>query len=152
MTGYPDVIPPLQVRPTLMTVCVVLASLVPILQETGAGADVMKCIVASIMGGTKLQEIQTCYYIFVTALVDSGYVSRKNFPFNSFRTTDSPFTSQAFGREPNALLKLRNLLRTKILAPRGGFEPPTFRLTAEKPTSSELAGVGPNRRKSASCD
>jgi hypothetical protein len=38
------------------------------------------------------------------------------------------------------------------LAPRGGFEPPSFRLTAEKPTSSELAGVGPNRRKSASYD
>jgi hypothetical protein len=89
ITGYPDVIP-LQVRPTLMTVCVVLASLVPILQETGAGADVMKCIVASIMGGTKLQEIQTCYYIFVTVLVDSGYVPRKNFPFNSFRTPIYP--------------------------------------------------------------
>jgi hypothetical protein len=29
----------------------------------------------------------------------------------------------------------------KDLAPRGGFEPPTFRLTAEKPTSSELAGL-----------
>jgi hypothetical protein len=28
----------------------------------------------------------------------------------------------------------------------------TLRLTAEPPTSSELAGVGPNRRKSASCD
>jgi hypothetical protein len=40
----------------------------------------------------------------------------------------------------------------KELAPRGGFEPPTFRLTAEQPTSSELAGVGHNRRKSASCD
>jgi hypothetical protein len=31
---------------------------------------------------------------------------------------------------------------TKELAPRGGFEPPTFRLTAERQTSSELAGVG----------
>jgi hypothetical protein len=30
---------------------------------------------------------------------------------------------------------------TKELAPRGGFEPPTFRLTAEQPISSELAGV-----------
>ena len=28
----------------------------------------------------------------------------------------------------------------------------TLRLTAERPTSSELAGVGTNRRKSASCD
>jgi hypothetical protein len=29
---------------------------------------------------------------------------------------------------------------------------PTLRLTAEQPISLELAGVGPNRRKSASCD
>src|SRR5215469_16782809 len=42
--------------------------------------------------------------------------------------------------------------KNKGLAPRGGFEPPTFRLTAEQPTSSGLAGVGHNRRKSASCD
>jgi hypothetical protein len=38
------------------------------------------------------------------------------------------------------------------LAPRARFELATLRLTAEQPTSSELAGVGPNRRKSASCD
>ena len=40
----------------------------------------------------------------------------------------------------------------KELAPRGRFELPTFRLTAERPTSSEFAGVGTNRRNSASCD
>jgi hypothetical protein len=34
-----------------MTVCVVLASLVPILWETGLGADVMKPIAAPIVGG-----------------------------------------------------------------------------------------------------
>jgi Cu(I)/Ag(I) efflux system membrane protein CusA/SilA len=40
-----------RLRPKLMTVCVVLASLVPILWETGVGADVMKPIVAPIVGG-----------------------------------------------------------------------------------------------------
>ena len=43
-------------------------------------------------------EIQTWYYIFVTALVDSGHVSRKNVPFNNFRTIDLHFASRAFGR------------------------------------------------------
>jgi hypothetical protein len=42
---------------------------------------------------------------------------------------------------------VRKQLNEKSLAPRGGFEPPTFRLTAERPTSPELAGVGTNRRK-----
>ena len=40
-----------RLRPKLMTVCVVLASLVPILWETGVGADVMKPIGAPIVGG-----------------------------------------------------------------------------------------------------
>jgi Cu(I)/Ag(I) efflux system membrane protein CusA/SilA len=40
-----------RLRPKLMTVCVVLASLIPILRETGVGADVMKPIAAPIVGG-----------------------------------------------------------------------------------------------------
>ena len=40
-----------RLRPKLMTVCVVLASLMPILWETGVGADVMKPIAAPIVGG-----------------------------------------------------------------------------------------------------
>jgi Cu(I)/Ag(I) efflux system membrane protein CusA/SilA len=40
-----------RLRPKLMTVCVVLASLVPILWEPGVGADVMKPIAAPIVGG-----------------------------------------------------------------------------------------------------
>ena len=40
-----------RLRPKLMTVAVVLASLVPILRETGIGSDVMKLIAASIVGG-----------------------------------------------------------------------------------------------------
>ncbi len=40
-----------RLRPKLMTVCPVLASLVPILWETGIGSDVMKPIAAPIVGG-----------------------------------------------------------------------------------------------------
>lgn len=41
----------LRLRPKLMTVCAVLASLIPILWETGAGSDVMKPIATPIVGG-----------------------------------------------------------------------------------------------------
>lgn len=40
-----------RLRPKLMTVCVVLASLIPILWESGTGSDVMKPIAAPIVGG-----------------------------------------------------------------------------------------------------
>jgi Cu(I)/Ag(I) efflux system membrane protein CusA/SilA len=41
----------LRLRPKLMTVVVVLASLIPILLEGGVGSDVMKPIAAPIVGG-----------------------------------------------------------------------------------------------------
>ncbi|HVT47371.1 MAG TPA: CusA/CzcA family heavy metal efflux RND transporter [Vicinamibacterales bacterium] len=40
-----------RLRPKLMTVCVVLASLMPMLFETGIGSDIMKPIAAPIVGG-----------------------------------------------------------------------------------------------------
>jgi Cu(I)/Ag(I) efflux system membrane protein CusA/SilA len=40
-----------RLRPKLMTVGVVLASLIPILWESGVGSDVMKPIAAPIVGG-----------------------------------------------------------------------------------------------------
>ncbi len=40
-----------RLRPKLMTVCVVLASLIPILWESGVGSDVMKPLAAPIVGG-----------------------------------------------------------------------------------------------------
>src|SRR5439155_1700866 len=40
-----------RLRPKLMTVCVVLASLIPILWEGGIGSDVMKPIAAPLVGG-----------------------------------------------------------------------------------------------------
>ena len=42
-------------------------------------------------------------------------------------------------------------LSRKELAPRGGFEPPTFRLTASVVISSEVAGAKLNRGKLVSC-
>ncbi len=41
----------LRLRPKLMTVCAMLASLIPILWESGIGSDVMKPIAAPIVGG-----------------------------------------------------------------------------------------------------
>src|SRR5438105_1324188 len=41
----------LRLRPKLVTLCVVLASLIPILGESGFGAEVMKLIAAPIVGG-----------------------------------------------------------------------------------------------------
>ena len=40
-----------RLRPKLMTVCAVLASLIPILWATGIGSDVMKPIAAPMVGG-----------------------------------------------------------------------------------------------------
>jgi Cu(I)/Ag(I) efflux system membrane protein CusA/SilA len=40
-----------RLRPKLMTVCVVLASLIPILWESGISSDVMKTIAAPLVGG-----------------------------------------------------------------------------------------------------
>ncbi len=41
-------------------------------------------------------------YVFMTARFRSGDLVQKNFSFNNFRTSDLRFTSQPFGREPNA--------------------------------------------------
>ena len=44
----------------------------------------------------------------MTAVLDSGVVVQKNLSFDNYRTTELQFISQAFGREPNALPKVRN--------------------------------------------
>ena len=41
----------LRIRPKAMTVCVILASLVPVMASDGTGADVMKRIAAPLVGG-----------------------------------------------------------------------------------------------------
>ena len=75
----------------------------------------------------------------MTTLVDFGQVAKMSFRLNNFRTAEITSHARPFGCEPNALPKPCNCLIQKILAPRGGFEPPTFRLTAECSTI-ELPG------------
>jgi copper/silver efflux system protein len=47
-----------RLRPKLMTVCAVLASLVPLLRGSGIGSDVMKPIAAPIVGGAERSRSQ----------------------------------------------------------------------------------------------
>jgi Cu(I)/Ag(I) efflux system membrane protein CusA/SilA len=53
----------LRLRPKLMTVVAVLASLIPILWETGVGSDVMKPIAAPIVGGMVTSTINVLILI-----------------------------------------------------------------------------------------
>jgi Cu(I)/Ag(I) efflux system membrane protein CusA/SilA len=56
----------LRLRPKLMTVSVVMASLVPILWSSGVGADVMKPIAAPIIGG---MVTSTIHVLIVTPVI-----------------------------------------------------------------------------------
>jgi Cu(I)/Ag(I) efflux system membrane protein CusA/SilA len=56
----------LRLRPKLMTVSVVMASLVPILWSTGVGADVMKPIAAPIIGG---MVTSTIHVLIITPVI-----------------------------------------------------------------------------------
>ena len=70
-----------RLRPKLMTVTAVLASLVPILWETGIGSDVMKPIAAPIVGGMITSTIH------VLILVPVFFVMIKE---RALRRTPSP--------------------------------------------------------------
>jgi copper/silver efflux system protein len=56
----------LRLRPKLMTVTVVMASLIPILWSTGVGSDVMKPIAAPIIGG---MVTSTIHVLIVTPVI-----------------------------------------------------------------------------------
>jgi Cu(I)/Ag(I) efflux system membrane protein CusA/SilA len=56
----------LRLRPKLMTVTVVMASLVPIMWSTGVGADVMKPIAAPIIGG---MITSTVHVLIITPVI-----------------------------------------------------------------------------------
>jgi Cu(I)/Ag(I) efflux system membrane protein CusA/SilA len=71
-----------RLRPKLMTVAVVLASLVPILRETGIGADVMKPIAAPIVGGMITSTIHVLILVPVFFAMIKGRAIR--------RVTDAP--------------------------------------------------------------
>jgi Cu(I)/Ag(I) efflux system membrane protein CusA/SilA len=66
-----------RLRPKLMTVCVVLASLVPILWETGVGADVMKPIAAPIVGGMITSTIHVLILVPVFFTLMKGRALRR---------------------------------------------------------------------------
>jgi Cu/Ag efflux pump CusA len=57
-----------EARPKLMTVCAVLASLVPILWESGIGSDVVKPIAAPIVGGM----ITSTIHVLISSLSSSS--------------------------------------------------------------------------------
>jgi Cu(I)/Ag(I) efflux system membrane protein CusA/SilA len=72
-----------RLRPKLMTVCVVLASLVPILWETGVGSDVMKPIAAPIVGGMITSTIHVLILVPVFfALMKERALRRGNLRLN----------------------------------------------------------------------
>jgi Cu(I)/Ag(I) efflux system membrane protein CusA/SilA len=72
-----------RLRPKLMTVCVVLASLVPILWATGVGSDVMKPIAAPIVGGMITSTIHVLILVPVFfALMKERALRRGNLHLN----------------------------------------------------------------------
>jgi Cu(I)/Ag(I) efflux system membrane protein CusA/SilA len=72
-----------RLRPKLMTVCVVLASLVPILWATGVGSDVMKPIAAPIVGGMITSTIHVLILVPVFfALIKERALRKGNLHFN----------------------------------------------------------------------
>ncbi len=65
-----------RLRPKLMTVTAVLASLIPILWETGIGADVMKPIAAPIVGGMITSTIHVLILVFLRGDEGAGASGR----------------------------------------------------------------------------
>jgi Cu(I)/Ag(I) efflux system membrane protein CusA/SilA len=66
-----------RLRPKLMTVAVVLASLIPILWETGIGSDVMKPIAAPIVGGMITSTIHVLILVPVFFAMMKGRAIRR---------------------------------------------------------------------------
>ncbi len=66
-----------RLRPKLMTVAVVLASLIPILRETGIGSDVMKPIAAPIVGGMITSTIHVLILVPVFFAMMKGRAIRR---------------------------------------------------------------------------
>jgi copper/silver efflux system protein len=66
-----------RLRPKLMTVCAVLASLIPILWESGIGSDVMKPIAAPIVGGMITSTIHVLILVPVFFVMMKEHALRK---------------------------------------------------------------------------
>lgn len=67
-----------RLRPKLMTVTAVLATLVPILWETGVGSDVMKPIAAPIVGGLITSTIHVLILVPVFFVMIKERALRRN--------------------------------------------------------------------------
>lgn len=72
-----------RLRPKLMTVTAVIASLIPILWESGIGSDVMKLIAAPIVGGMVTSTIHVLilvpvFFAVTSALCVAAFCSREN--------------------------------------------------------------------------
>lgn len=73
-----------RLRPKLMTVCAVLASLVPILWATGIGSDVMKPIAAPIVGGM----ITSTIHVLILVPVFFVMMKERALRHNTLRTNE----------------------------------------------------------------
>src|ERR1700751_1218498 len=71
-----------RLRPKLMTVCAVLASLSPILLESGIGSDVMKPIAAPIVGGMVTSTIHVLILVpvFFVMMKERALKRERSFP------------------------------------------------------------------------
>jgi Cu(I)/Ag(I) efflux system membrane protein CusA/SilA len=69
-----------RLRPKMMTVCVILAGLIPIMFSHGTGADVMKRIAAPMIGGVVTSTILTLVIYPAVYLIWRGREFRKDQP------------------------------------------------------------------------
>lgn len=72
-----------RLRPKLMTVCAVLAGLIPILWETGIGSDVMKPIAAPIVGGM----ITSTIHVLILVPVFFAFMKERDLRRGALRTS-----------------------------------------------------------------
>ncbi len=80
----------MRLRPKLMTVSVVLASLVPILWETGVGSDIMKPIAAPVVGGMVTSTIHVLILVPVFFAMMKERALRRGTLRASGETNDDP--------------------------------------------------------------
>jgi Cu(I)/Ag(I) efflux system membrane protein CusA/SilA len=87
-----------RLRPKLMTVAVVLASLIPILRESGIGSDVMKPIAAPIVGGMITSTIHVLILVPVFFAMMKGRAIRRKADTG---TTSKGVTDETLAEQPH---------------------------------------------------
>ncbi len=73
-----------RVRPKVMTICVIVAGLVPILWSQGAGADVMKRIATPMAGGVVTSGIMELAIYPIIFYLSRSHRLPKGEPFTGF--------------------------------------------------------------------